>query len=97
MILFFLSFQKTYKPVRQYHVFMIAIISDTHENVSVVEKAVAMIRKFKPSLVVHCGDLISPAMLGLFKDFEDFRLVFGNNDADIFKHLKFFLTEQNKN
>jgi uncharacterized protein len=60
---------------------MICIISDTHENVKVIKPAVAMIRDLNPSLVVHCGDIISPPILEHFKDLP-MRFVFGNNDGE---------------
>ncbi len=61
---------------------MIAVISDTHENVSLIRKAVTLIRSANVDLVVHCGDIISPAVLEEFKGLP-LKFVFGNNDGEI--------------
>ncbi len=41
----------------------IAIISDTHDNVPNLEKALSWINKQGISLIIHCGDLCAPAIL----------------------------------
>ena len=56
-------------------------MSDTHENVKVIKKAVELIKELKPELVVHCGDIISPPILDHFKGLP-MRFVFGNNDGE---------------
>ncbi|MBR9675646.1 YfcE family phosphodiesterase [Candidatus Woesearchaeota archaeon] len=61
---------------------MIVILSDTHEHVEVLKKALKKIKKLKPELIIHLGDLICPPMLDFFKDYKDFRLVFGNCDGE---------------
>ena len=60
---------------------MICIISDTHENVPVIKKAVSMIKLLRPELVIHCGDIISPPVLENFAGLP-MRFVFGNNDGE---------------
>jgi len=60
---------------------MLGIISDTHENEKATKKAVALFRKNKADLVVHCGDIISPAMIELFEGL-NMKFVFGNNDGE---------------
>ena len=60
---------------------MIGIISDTHENEEATQKAVALFKKNNVEFVVHCGDIISPAMLEHFNGLK-MRLVFGNNDGE---------------
>ncbi len=60
---------------------MIGIISDTHENESAIQKAVAVFKKRKVDLVVHCGDIVSPPMLEYFAGLHAI-FVFGNNDGE---------------
>jgi len=60
---------------------MIGIISDTHENEEAVKKAAALFKEKNVDFVVHCGDIISPPMLGHFKDLK-MKFVYGNNDGE---------------
>lgn len=60
---------------------MIGIISDTHENESAIKKAVKIFKEKNVEFVVHCGDIISPPMLGYFKGLK-MKFVFGNNDGE---------------
>ena len=60
---------------------MIGIISDTHEQVDKIKKAVKIFKKKKVRFVVHCGDIISPPTLKLFKGLK-MKVVFGNNDGE---------------
>lgn len=60
---------------------MIGIISDTHENLPVLRKAIPALKSFSPSLVLHCGDIVSPAVLDVLRELP-MRFVFGNNDSD---------------
>lgn len=60
---------------------MICILSDTHENIKVLKPALEQIKTYKPELVVHCGDIISPPLLDNFKGLP-MRFVFGNNDGE---------------
>jgi hypothetical protein len=41
----------------------IAILSDSHDNIPNMEKALDWINKEKISVIIHCGDLAAPAML----------------------------------
>ena len=72
----------------------IAIISDTHGNVTNFKKATKWIQKENIQLILHCGDIGDPESL---KDsLEDFKGeifgVFGNMDAD----YKILIGEYNK-
>jgi len=60
---------------------MIGIISDTHEQVKAIKKAVKILKKKKVEFVIHCGDIISPPMLELFKGLK-MKIIFGNNDGE---------------
>ena len=60
---------------------MIGIISDTHENEEATKKAVKIFRDKNAEFAVHCGDIISPAMLEHFKGLK-MKSVFGNNDGE---------------
>ena len=60
---------------------MIVLISDTHENVNAIERALKQIRPLKPELLIHCGDIVSPKILHYFSEFSC-RFVFGNNDFE---------------
>lgn len=60
---------------------MIGIISDTHENVPAIERAVSQLKGQPVELVIHCGDIISPPVLPHFSGLP-MRFVFGNNDGE---------------
>ncbi len=68
----------------------IGIISDTHEQVDNIKKAVKVFNKEKVGCVYHAGDICSPSVLHLFGELNcKIKVVFGNNDKDVFKHLKY--------
>lgn len=64
----------------------IAIISDTHDNLATLEKAVDWMDKNEIEEIIHCGDICSPyTSQELSKAFAGkIRVVFGNVDGDIF-------------
>jgi putative phosphoesterase len=59
----------------------IGIISDTHEDVRMITKAVRILKERAPDLVIHCGDIISPPVLEFFSGLP-MRFVYGNNDGE---------------
>jgi len=61
---------------------MIGIISDTHDNVANIKKAVKLFKGKKCDLVVHCGDIVAPITIGFFKGL-NIKFVKGNCDGDI--------------
>ena len=68
----------------------IGIISDTHDQIDNIHKAIDLFNKEKVYLVYHLGDWCAPFSMMLFENLNcHLKSVFGNNDADIFKHLKF--------
>ncbi len=79
----------------------IAIISDTHDNVLNLEKAIEWMNNKNISQIIHCGDLCAPATLKevLAPKFKGtIHMVFGNGDdadlilqvAEQFKHVKYY-------
>jgi uncharacterized protein len=64
----------------------IGIISDTHDQLSNIKKAIKAFRKEKVVVAYLLGDICSPFSLTLFKELPcSVKAVFGNNDADIYK------------
>ncbi|WP_049929017.1 YfcE family phosphodiesterase [Halopiger goleimassiliensis] len=60
----------------------IGIVSDTHDNVDAIERAVEIFEEEGVEVVVHCGDFVAPLMIDYFGDFE-LHGVLGNNDGDV--------------
>ncbi len=60
---------------------LIGIVSDTHEDVPMIVRAVALFKERTPELVIHCGDIISPPVLERFAGLA-LRVVYGNNDGE---------------
>jgi len=60
----------------------IGIISDTHNNIELTEKALSVFKKNNVELIIHAGDFTSPKILNLFKNF-NCKFVLGNGDIDI--------------
>lgn len=61
----------------------IGIISDSHDNIWKLAKAIPHLRE--ADAVLHCGDLISPFMINKLKaglDDIPVHIVWGNNDGD---------------
>lgn len=75
---------------------LIAIISDSHDNLATAKKAISWINRKKIKIMIHCGDVSSPAMLKeMSKQFEGkIHLILGNigpigSDKDPFRIKKF--------
>jgi len=67
----------------------LGIISDTHDHLPNIQKAVKIFNKEKVELVVHCGDWCSPFVPDFFEGLKcQLKGVFGNNDADIYAMLR---------
>ncbi|MFA5361737.1 MAG: metallophosphoesterase [Candidatus Omnitrophota bacterium] len=61
----------------------IGILSDTHDNLSQVEKAVIFFNRKKTGFVFHAGDFVAPfTVLRLKELFCPWQGVFGNNDGE---------------
>jgi putative phosphoesterase len=62
---------------------LIGIISDTHDNLPTIEKAVKKLNDENVALVLHAGDYVSPFVMPKFKALNVKLIgVFGNNDGD---------------
>ncbi len=63
---------------------IVGIISDTHDHIDNIKKAVKLFNDKNVSLVLHGGDYTSPFSLLPFKDLRaNFQGIFGNNDGDL--------------
>jgi putative phosphoesterase len=56
-------------------------VSDTHDNLPLARRAAAFLRARSPDLVLHLGDICTPAIVDLFADLP-VRFLRGNNDVD---------------
>ncbi|MGQ9596401.1 MAG: metallophosphoesterase [Thermoproteota archaeon] len=62
---------------------LIGLISDTHDHLKMIEKAVAFFNENNVGMVLHAGDVISPFTARKFKECKSrLILVYGNNDGD---------------
>lgn len=61
----------------------LGLISDTHDNVPMVKRAIEVFNEETVDLVLHAGDYVAPFALKPFLALEcDFLGVWGNNDGD---------------
>lgn len=61
----------------------IGIISDTHDHMDNIRKALAVFKKHSVKKIIHAGDFVSPFTWRVFKEFDgEIYGVFGNNDGD---------------
>ena len=61
----------------------IGIMSDSHDNLPLIAKAVELFNREKVALVLHAGDFVSPFTANVLKDLNANLVgVFGNNDGD---------------
>ena len=61
----------------------IAVISDTHDHLGNLEKAIETINGEKVEALLHCGDLCSPFVIEKLAAFDGpVHVVFGNNEGD---------------
>ena len=70
----------------------VAIMSDSHDAIPNLEKAVNLALDKGAEVLFHCGDLISPFMIPVLAKFgKETHLILGNNRGDIYlmtEHLK---------
>lgn len=60
----------------------VGIISDTHDNLDIAEKAIDFFEDKGCEKVIHCGDMIAPFTAELFDADFEFHYVRGNNDGE---------------
>ena len=62
----------------------VAILSDSHDNIWNLEKALVQVNESGAQLLVHCGDLCAPFVLDqIAQAFTGpIHVIFGNNDGD---------------
>ena len=61
----------------------VGIISDTHDNLTMIRKAIEKFIEAKVELIIHCGDMVSPFSAREFEKVGDKLVyVYGNNDGD---------------
>jgi len=62
---------------------LIGVMSDSHDNLPLIEKAVAFLNEQKVGLVLHAGDFVAPFVAKKLKKLNcELIGVFGNNDGD---------------
>lgn len=61
----------------------IAVMSDSHDHIWNLQKALNIIKRQKIGMIIHCGDFVAPFMLHeLNRAGVPVHGVFGNNDGD---------------
>jgi len=60
----------------------IGLISDTHDNVTNILKAVKIFQEERVEFVIHLGDLVAPATVQYFKGLK-MKFITGNCDGDL--------------
>jgi putative phosphoesterase len=72
---------------------LVAVMSDSHDQIWNIRKAVSVIIERKPVAIIHCGDFVAPFTL---KELDRAGIpvhgVFGNNDGDQYLLTRFSLT-----
>ena len=62
---------------------LIGVMSDSHDNLPKIKKAVEIFNRKKVSMIIHAGDYVSPFSLDLLDNLEcPYKGIFGNNDGE---------------
>ena len=61
---------------------IIGVVSDTHGHVEFAQQAARMLESFDVAAVLHCGDIGSPEVVGVFRPWPT-HFVLGNVDYDV--------------
>lgn len=62
---------------------LVGIISDTHDDMLSIRRAVDILNDRGTAQVIHAGDITSPFTFEIFRDLScPFSAIFGNNDGD---------------
>ncbi|PMP67283.1 MAG: metallophosphoesterase [Thermodesulfobacterium geofontis] len=63
----------------------VAIMSDSHDSIPNLKKAIEICLKEEVEKIFHCGDLISPFMVPILGEFnKEIHLILGNNPGDVY-------------
>lgn len=70
-------------PIQPINYVMIGVISDTHDNMEAMDKAVRFFNNKKVEFVVFAGDFVTPLSVEPLKNLEcPLKGIFGNNEGD---------------
>lgn len=73
---------------------IIAVMSDSHDHMENLKRAVNGAAEKGAGMIIHCGDLVAPFMLPILAGPGlPVHAVFGNNDGDRYLLTKFSLTK----
>jgi putative phosphoesterase len=62
---------------------IIGLVSDSHDNVPMLERAIGHFNALSCGLVIHAGDIIAPFSMAVMGKLNcPFRAVYGNNDGE---------------
>jgi len=62
---------------------IVGVMSDTHDNLRNIDRAIEVLNKEGVDIVVHCGDFIAPFVIKRLGNLNSKLVgVFGNNDGD---------------
>ena len=62
---------------------LVGIISDSHDNVPMIRRAVEHFNSAGCELVIHAGDLVAPFAIAVLKELNcPFKAIYGNNDGE---------------
>ncbi len=71
----------------------ISIISDSHDNIDNLKKAIEISNNEKCEYLIHLGDIVSPFSAKILKEFNGLvKAVFGNNDGEVLGLKQIFNT-----
>jgi len=59
----------------------IGILSDTHDYLPNIRKAIEVFNREKVDTIIHCGDFVSLFVIKEFKNFNRILTTYGNNDG----------------
>ena len=62
---------------------LVGIVSDSHDNVPMLRRAVEHFNAAGCGMVIHGGDVVAPFAMAVFNDLKcPFRAIYGNNDGE---------------
>ena len=62
---------------------IIGVISDSHDRIDTIKRAVEVFNEYNASLIFHAGDIVSPFTADVFSNLKGkMIMIYGNNDGD---------------